>query len=54
MFYPQGAKGLSVEAANLAGAVVHSQYLGVAVAVAVVGHLPSEEALLLRITGKRH
>lgn len=33
-----------MEAADLAGSVVESQYLGVTEAVAVIGNLPSAEA----------
>lgn len=40
--YLQSAENLRVEAADLTGAVVQRQYLGVAVAVAVVGNLPQK------------
>lgn len=54
MSHPQGTEDFSVEAADLAGSIVQSQYLGVAVAVAIVGYLPSEESCLLwrHLTGK--
>lgn len=39
----QGTEDFTVEAAGLAGSIVQSQYLGVTVAVAVIGYLPSEE-----------
>lgn len=42
--YPQGTEDFSVEAADLAGSIIHSQYLGVTVAVAIIGNLPSAEA----------
>lgn len=44
MSYPQATEDLSVEAADLAGSIVQGQYLGVAVAVAIIGYLPSAEA----------
>lgn len=54
MSHPQGTEDFSVEAADLAGSIIQSQYLGIAVAVAIIGYLPSAEAWLLWITGKRH
>lgn len=51
--YPQGAEDFSVEAADLAGSIVQSQDLSVAVAVAIIGYLPSAEEWLLGITEKR-
>ena len=42
--YPEGAEDFRVEAADLTGSVVQRQNLGVTVAVAVVGYLPSAEA----------
>lgn len=54
MSYPQGAEDFSVEAADLAGSIIQSQYLGVTVAVAVIGYLPPAKARLLWIAGKRH
>ena len=42
--YPQGAEDFSVKAADLAGSVIQSQNLGVTVAVAIIGNLPSAEA----------
>lgn len=50
--YPQGAEDFSVEAADLTGSIIQSQYLGVTVTVAIIGYLPSAEAWLLWITGK--
>lgn len=44
MSYPQGAEDFSVEAADLAGSIIQSQYLGVTVAVAVIGYLPPAKA----------
>lgn len=43
MCYLQDTDDFSVEVADLAGSIIQSQYLGVAVAVAVIGYLPSEE-----------
>lgn len=38
--YPQGTNVFIAEAADLAGSIIHSQYLGVTVAVAIIGNLP--------------
>ncbi len=53
MCYPQGAEAFSVKAADLARSIIQSQYLGVAVAVAIIGYLPSAEAWLLQSAGKK-
>ena len=50
--YPQGAEDFSVEAADLTGSIIQSQYLCVTVTVAIIGYLPSAEAWLLWITRK--
>lgn len=44
MSYPQGTEDFSVEAADLAGSIIQSQYLGVTVAVTIIGYLPSAKA----------
>lgn len=52
MSYPQGTEDVSVEAADLAGSIIQGQYLGVTVAVAIIGYLQAAEARLLRPTRK--
>lgn len=42
-----------MEAADLAGSIIQSQDLGVAVAVAIIGYLPSEKVWLLWTAGKK-
>lgn len=44
MSYPQGTEDFSVEAADLAGSIIQSQYFGITVAVAIIGYLPAAEA----------
>lgn len=41
--HPEGTEHFSVEAADLAGAVVQSQDLGVTVAVTIIGNLQKAE-----------
>lgn len=50
--HPQGTEDFSVQAADLAGSVIQSQDLGVTVAVAIIGHLPSAKSDYCGLLGK--